>query len=182
MRWAAHRHAQWYLAGLSFAESSFFPVPPDVMLAPMSLASTSKAWRYAIITTMASVIGGAAGYLLGAFAFDLIQPWLMKVGYMDKYHLAVNWFERWGVWVIFLAGFSPIPYKLFTIAAGVVSMAFVPFMIASFIGRGARFFLVSALMVWGGDRMEAVLRKNIDRIGWLMVGLIAVVIIVIELF
>jgi len=101
---------------------------------------------------------------------------------MDKYDLAVNWFERWGIWVIFLAGFSPIPYKLFTIAAGVVSMAFVPFMIASFIGRGARFFLVSALMVWGGDRMEAVLRKNIDRIGWLMVGLIAVVIIVIELF
>lgn len=182
MRWAAHRHAQWYLAGLSFAESSFFPVPPDVMLAPMSLASTSKAWRYAIITTIASVIGGAAGYLLGAFAFDLIQPWLIKVGYMDKYDLAVNWFERWGVWVIFLAGFSPIPYKLFTIAAGVVSMAFVPFMIASFIGRGARFFLVSALMVWGGDRMEAVLRKNIDRIGWLMVGLIVVVIIVIELF
>ena len=181
MRWAAHRHAQWYLSGLSFAESSFFPVPPDVMLAPMALADTSKAWRFALITTIASVLGGAAGYLLGVFAFELIQPWLEQGGYLDRYNMAVSWFERWGVWVVFLAGFSPIPYKLFTIAAGVVSMAFVPFMIASFIGRGARFFLVAGLMVWGGSRMEGILRQNIDRIGWALVGLVAVVVIIVEI-
>ena len=137
MRWAAHRHAQWYLAGLSFAESSFFPVPPDVMLAPMALANTHKAWRFALITTVFSVLGGAAGYAIGMFAFDLVQPLLEKAGYMDKYQLAVDWFKQWGIWVVFLAGFSPIPYKLFTIAAGVVSMAFLPFMVASLIGRGA---------------------------------------------
>ncbi len=180
MHWAAHRHAQWYLAGLSFAESSFFPVPPDVMLAPMALANTARAWRFALITTFASVIGGAAGYMLGVFAFDLIQPWLDKAGYMDKYQLAVSWFEQWGVWVVFVAGFSPIPYKLFTIAAGVVSMSFPPFMLASFIGRGTRFFLVAGLMVWGGSRMESMLRQNVDRLGWAVVAIVAVVIVVME--
>lgn len=181
MRWAAHRYAQWYLAGLSFAEASFFPVPPDVMLAPMSLANTTKAWRYASIATLASGIGGAAGYLLGMFAFDLIKPLLEEAGYLANYQLAVSWFERWGVWVVFVAGFSPIPYKLFTIAAGVVAMPFAPFLLASFIGRGARFFLVSALMVWGGSRMESILRKNIDRLGWAVVVVVALVVLVMQI-
>jgi membrane protein YqaA with SNARE-associated domain len=180
MRWAAHRHAQWYLAGLSFAESSFFPVPPDVMLAPMALANTSKAWRFALITTFASVVGGAAGYLLGVFAFELIQPLLEKAGYLDKYQLAVSWFEQWGVWVVFVAGFSPIPYKIFTIAAGVVSMSFPPFMLASFVGRGLRFFLVAGLMVWGGARMESMLRQNVDRVGWAVVLMVSIAIVVME--
>jgi len=181
MRWAAHRHAQWYLAGLSFAEASFFPVPPDVMLAPMSLASTSKAWRYAAIATFASAIGGASGYLLGMFAFDLIQPLLEKAGYLANYQLAVSWFEHWGVWVVFIAGFSPIPYTLFTIAAGVVAMPFLPFMVASVIGRGARFFLVSALMVWGGVKMESVLRKNVDRLGWIVVIILIIIVLMMQI-
>ena len=171
MRWAAHRHAQWYLAGLSFAESSFFPIPPDVMLAPMALADTKKAWRFALITTIFSVIGGAAGYAIGMFAFDLVQPLLEKAGYMGKYQLAVDWFKQWGVWVVFIAGFSPIPYKLFTIAGGVVAMAFLPFMLASLIGRGARFFIVAGLMAWGGERMDQALRQYVDRIGWMVVVL-----------
>ena len=175
MRWAAHRHAQWYLAGLSFAESSFFPIPPDVMLAPMSLANTQRAWRYALITTLFSVLGGAAGYLIGMFAFDLIQPWLQSAGYLDKYQLAVDWFNEWGIWVVFIAGFSPIPYKVFTIAAGVIAMAFLPFIIASLIGRGARFFIVAGLMVWGGEKMDAAMRQYVDRIGW---GMVAVSVIV----
>jgi membrane protein YqaA with SNARE-associated domain len=174
MRWAAHRHAQWYLAALSFAESSFFPIPPDVMLAPMALAETKKAWRFALITTIFSVIGGAAGYAIGMFAFDMVQPLLEKAGYMDRYQLAVDWFEEWGIWVVFLAGFSPIPYKLFTIAAGVVSMMFIPFMIASLIGRGARFFIVAGLMVWGGEKMDQALRQYVDRIGWVVVGIVAI--------
>ncbi|MCI0505567.1 MAG: DedA family protein [Gammaproteobacteria bacterium] len=174
MRWAAHRHAQWYLAGLSFAESSFFPIPPDVMLAPMALANTKKAWRYALITTVFSVLGGLAGYAIGMFAFDLVRPVLEKAGYMDNYNLAVSWFEQWGVWVIFVAGFSPIPYKLFTIAAGVVSMALLPFAIASIIGRGARFFIVAGLMVWGGEKMDQMLRQYVDRIGWALVVVVAI--------
>ncbi|NOZ52877.1 MAG: DedA family protein [Gammaproteobacteria bacterium] len=170
MRWAAHRHAPWYLAGLSFAESSFFPIPPDVMLAPMSLANTRKAWRYALITTVFSVLGGAAGYLIGMFAFDLIQPYLETAGYMDRYQLAVDWFAQWGIWVVFIAGFSPIPYKVFTVAAGVIAMAFLPFIIASLIGRGARFFIVAGLMAWGGEKMDAVFRQYVDRVGWAFVA------------
>jgi membrane protein YqaA with SNARE-associated domain len=174
MRWAAHRHAQWYLAGLSFAESSFFPIPPDVMLAPMALANTKNAWRFALITTVFSVLGGVTGYAIGMFAFDLAQPMLEKAGYMDTYQVAVSWFEQWGVWVIFVAGFSPIPYKLFTIAGGVVSMALLPFIIASIIGRGARFFIVAGLMVWGGEKMDQMLRQYVDRIGWALVVVVAI--------
>ena len=180
MRWAAHRHAQWYLAGLSFAESSFFPIPPDVMLAPMALADTKKALRFAAIATLFSVIGGAAGYAIGMFAFDIVQPWLQAAGYMDKYQIAVEWFNKWGIWVIFIAGFSPIPYKVFTIAGGVIAMSFLPFILASFIGRGMRFFMVAGLMMWGGDRMDQVFRKYVDRIGWATVVAVALLIVWIE--
>jgi len=174
MKWARHRHAPRYLAGLSFAESSFFPIPPDVMLAPMSLAKPDRAWWYAALTTVASVAGGIAGYIIGILAFDLVAPWLQSWGYWDHYLQARHWFDEWGFWAIFVAGFSPIPYKVFTITAGVVEMAFPSFVIASTVGRGARFFLVAALMAWGGERMEKLLRDYVDRIGWLVI-LVAVV-------
>jgi membrane protein YqaA with SNARE-associated domain len=177
MRWARHPHAPWYLAGLSFAESSFFPVPPDVMLAPMSLANPTRAWRFALLTTVTSVAGGILGYLIGLLAFDVIEPVLHGAAYFDKYLLAKQWFVDWGFWAIFLAGFSPIPYKVFTITAGVVAMTFVPFVIASLIGRGARFFLVAGLMAWGGARMEQRLRKWVDWLGWSMLLLVVVLLI-----
>lgn len=169
MRWSRHPHAPRYLGILSFAESSFFPVPPDVMLAPMALARRARAWHYATLTTLASVLGGMFGYLIGLYAFDLVAPLLQQAGYWENYLLAREWFDRWGFWAVFLAGFSPIPYKLFTISAGVISMAFLPFVLASLIGRGARFFLVAGLMLWGGERMEQTLRNYIDRVGWLMI-------------
>ena len=169
MRWSQHPHATRYLAALSFAESSFFPIPPDTMLAPMALARPQRAWRYALLTTLASVAGGVLGYLIGYFAFDLVAPLLHKAGYWERYLEVREWFGRWGFWAIFLAGFSPIPYKLFTISAGVIEMAFAPFVVASAIGRGARFFMVAALMVWGGERMERTLRQYIDRIGWVVI-------------
>jgi membrane protein YqaA with SNARE-associated domain len=174
MGWAEHRHASYYLAGLSFAESSFFPIPPDVMLAPMTLAKPEKAWQFALVTTIASVVGGIAGYLIGMFAFELVEPLLHRAGYWDRYLDAREWFAVWGVWVVFLAGFSPIPYKIFTITAGVVGMVFLPFVVASFVGRGARFFLVAWLMRIGGSRMEDILKKYIDRIGWLIVIVVVV--------
>jgi membrane protein YqaA with SNARE-associated domain len=173
MGWADHRHATWYLAGLSFAESSFFPVPPDVMLAPMTLARPQRAWEFALVTTLASVVGGAVGYAIGMFAFDLIEPLLHSAGYWDKYLATREWFDAWGVWVVFVAGFSPVPYKVFTITAGVLGMVFIPFMLASFVGRGARFFLVAGLMKLGGAKMERILREYIDRIGWLVVVVVA---------
>jgi len=176
MRWARHPRAGWYLVGLSFAESSFFPVPPDVMLAPMSMARPQRAWHLALLTTLASVAGGALGYLIGRLAFDAIAPLLHDWGYWGAYQQARAWFDAWGFWAIFVAGFSPIPYKVFTITAGVVSMPFLPFVIASFIGRGARFLLVARLMAWGGETMEQRLRRWVDWIGWLT--LLTVVIIV----
>ncbi|MCK7471171.1 MAG: DedA family protein [Desulfomicrobium escambiense] len=121
MTWSRHRHAPWYLGGLSFAESSFFPIPPDVMLAPMCLARPERAWQLAWLTTLASVAGGLAGYAIGYFAFDAIEPWLRESRYWAPYQLAVEWFHEWGFWAVFVAGFSPIPYKAFTIAAGVLS-------------------------------------------------------------
>lgn len=169
MQWARHRHAPWYLGGMSFAESSFFPVPPDVMLAPMCLARPARAWHYALLTTLASVAGGLAGYAIGFFAFDALAPWMRESQYWPAYQAAMAWFGEYGFWAIFIAGFSPIPYKVFTLAAGVLSMALLPFVLASLVGRGARFFLVAGLMKWGGERMEGMLRRHIDRIGWLTV-------------
>jgi membrane protein YqaA with SNARE-associated domain len=170
MVWSRHPRAPWYLGGMSFAESSFFPVPPDVMLAPMSLANPARAWRFALLTTVASVAGGLFGYLIGLFAIDAILPWLATSRYWPAYETAVAWFGRWGFWAVFVAGFSPIPYKVFTIAAGALAMPLLPFALASFVGRGLRFFLVAGLMAWGGARMEALLHRYIDRLGWATVA------------
>lgn len=170
LRWAKHPSASRYLAGLSFAESVIFPVPPDVMLAPMALSSPHKAWRFALITTIASIFGGIAGYLLGYFAFEnWLQPLIESAGYTHKLESAMTWFKEYGVWVVFLAGFSPIPYKIFTVSAGFLQMAFLPFLIASTIGRGARFYLVAALMKLGGSKMEEQLRKYIEVLGWAVI-------------
>jgi membrane protein YqaA with SNARE-associated domain len=178
MQWSRHRHAPYYLAGLSFAESSFFPIPPDVMLAPMSMADPKRSWWFAALTTLASVVGGLLGYAIGVFAFDLVQPLVGEGGrYHEVFQQAKSWFDQWGVWAVFIAGFSPIPYKIFTITAGVLSMALVPFVVASAIGRGSRFFLVAALMAWGGERMEGTLRRYVDRIGWVMILLVVAVIL-----
>jgi membrane protein YqaA with SNARE-associated domain len=172
MQWSRHKYAVYWLALVSFTESSCFLIPPDVMLAPMTLAKPEKAWFYAGLTTVSSVLGGLLGYVIGMTAFQFIEPWLVSLGYIDSYHLAEQWFAQWGFWAIFLAGFTPIPYKVFTIASGVAGMALVPFIIGSSIGRGMRFFLVAGLMRWGGVRLEAVLRTWIDRIGWAMVILL----------
>lgn len=158
---------------MSFAESSFFPVPPDVMLAPMCLASPARAWYFALLTTLTSVAGGLFGYAVGFFAMDTVLPWLEQSHYWSAYQSAVSWFERWGFAAVFIAGFSPIPYKVFTIAAGALSMALLPFTFASIVGRGMRFFLVAGLMAWGGARMEALLHRFVDRLGWATVALVA---------
>jgi len=173
MNWSRHPKAPWYLVTLSFSESVFFPVPPDVMLAPMCMADPKRAWRLALLTTLASVIGGFFGYLIGYFAIDAILPWLQTTSYFPAYETAVQWFKAYGFWAIFVAGFSPIPYKVFTIAGGAMAMALGPFMLASLIGRGMRFFLVAGLLAWGGPRMEALLHRYVDRIGWAMVALVA---------
>lgn len=174
MIWARHRHAPRYLFALSFAESSFFPVPPDVMLAPMALGRPDQGWRFALICTLGSALGGLLGYGIGLFAIELIEPWLLKAGYGQAYERAQQWFAAWGFWAIFIAGFSPIPYKIFTITAGAMSMPLLPFTVASLVGRGARFYLVAGLMLWGGERMERQLQRYIDALGWAVLVIAAV--------
>lgn len=176
IQWSKHRYAERYLAVLSFSESSFFPIPVDVMLAPMCLANLGKAWRYAFIAMLFSVIGGVAGYFIGYGAFESIRPWLADSSYWAAYETSRDWFDRYGIWVIFIAGFSPIPYKVFTIAAGAAALNFPVFIVASALGRGARFFLVAGLLVWGGVQFEASLRKYVERIGWITVAVVVAVI------
>jgi membrane protein YqaA with SNARE-associated domain len=175
LKWAEHKFAPSMLALLTFAESVFFPIPPDVLLAPMVLAKPEKAWRLASLTTIASIVGGVVGYLLGYLMFEpWIQPLITEFGYQDRFDIAMDWFAKWGVWVVFIAGFSPIPYKLFTVSAGFLQMAFLPFLLASAVGRGMRFFLVAGLIQWGGSAMEKKLRQWVDILGWSLVALIVI--------
>ena len=169
MHWSRHEHAPRYLAGLTFAESSFFPVPPDVMLAPMVLARRERAWYLATLTTGASVLGGLVGYLIGMYLYTGIGERVVEFYHAEEAFIEIHsWFETYGIWIILVAGFTPVPYKLFTITAGILSMALVPFLFFSAVGRGARFFLVAALIFWGGDPLERVIRKYIDLMGWVV--------------
>ncbi|MEW6764581.1 MAG: YqaA family protein [Pseudomonadota bacterium] len=164
--WSRHPRAPWFLGGLSFAESSFFPVPPDVLLAPMCVAQPAAWWRLALLTTLASVVGGLFGYLLGAWFFDLLTPWIERMGYAHALERAHAWFMDWGFWAVFLAGFSPIPYKAFTLTAGAMGMPLLPFLLASACGRGGRFFLVAWLMGRFGPAFEPRLRPFMEWLGW----------------
>lgn len=170
--WSKHPKAPWYLGGMSFAESSFFPIPPDVMLMPMSLAQPDKAYRFALITTLMSLLGGLFGYMIGYWMLDAVWPIIESIHYVEKYRHIEQFFADYGVWVVFIAGFSPIPYKLFTIAAGATNMALVPFLLASLVGRGARFYLVAGLMRWGGAKYEQQIRNSVDALGYGFVVLV----------
>jgi membrane protein YqaA with SNARE-associated domain len=162
LRLSAHRHAGAWLGVVSFAESSVFPIPPDAMLLPMCLARPDRAWRYAAICTVASVFGGMLGYALGFFLFEaLAQPVLAAYGHADALESFRAWFERWGVAVILIKGLTPIPYKIVTIAAG--AAAFDPwiFLLASIVTRGARFFLLAALLRRYGTPMRAFIEQRL---------------------
>lgn len=170
--WASHRHAERYLAALSFAESSFFPIPPDFMLAPMALSSPHKAYRYALLTTVCSVLGGIFGYAIGLVALEAVaKPFIVWAGYQHGYETVMQWFGVWGYWAIFIAGFTPIPYKLFTIAAGAFHFPLLPFVLISTMARGGRFFLVSTIIRLGGKKMADKIRLIIDSLGWLLIAL-----------
>lgn len=136
------------------------------MLISMGLAKPKSAWHYAFIATLFSVIGGCFGYVLGFFGMSIIEPYMLTSSYAVSYEHIRGWFDNWGIWIILLAGFSPIPYKLFTVTAGMMHMFFLPFVLASFVGRGARFFLVSSLLVLFGERLEQQFRRWIDWVGW----------------
>lgn len=170
LTWSAHPRAPIYLGAVSFAESSFFPIPPDVLLAPMVVSHPDRAWRLAGWTTFWSVVGGVAAFAVAAFATDAVADVLHQNGHGESYLRAQAWFAAWGFWAVLIAGFSPIPYKVFAFAAGGMSMLLPAFVLASIAGRGGRFFLVAALCAYGGPRMQSALKRYVDRIGW---GLVA---------
>jgi membrane protein YqaA with SNARE-associated domain len=175
---SASKGAPFALSMLSFVESFILPFPPpDVMLAPMSLAQPRRALYFASLTLIASLFGGVVGYLIGAYGFDIVAPYIQQWGYQEVFDKAVSWFKIWGFWAVLVAGFSPVPYKIFTISAGLLSLAFIPFMLASFIGRGTRFFLVALILAHFGPAIEARLMRYIEYIGWAIVVILCIVIL-----
>ncbi len=162
MQLAGHRHAGWGLAGISFIESSVFPIPPDALLIPMVLARRERAWLYAAICTLASVAGGVFGYLIGLFFFEEIgRPLLDVYGYAGKYGEFQAGYAEWGSWIVFGAGLTPFPYKVITIASGVFTLDFATFIVASVLSRGLRFFLVAGLLWWFGPPIRRFLEANL---------------------
>ncbi len=173
--WSRHAHAPRYLATVSFFESFIFPVPVAIMLLPMTLATPKKAYRLAQLTLLFSVLGGIAGYLLGMTAYELLISLLQS--HAAQFETARRWFAEYGVWVVLIAGFSPIPYKIFTITSGALLMPFLPFLIASILGRASQFFLIAFLANRFGPAMEPKIRQYVEWLGWGVVALAAVAIL-----
>lgn len=167
MRLAGHRRAIPALAAISFAESSFFPIPPDVMLVPMVIAQRSKAFLIAGVCTLASVIGGLFGYAIGFFLFETIGAWVISVYHLEgAMQTFRDEFAQYGTWIILIKGLTPIPYKLVTIASGVAQFDLFTFVWASIVTRGARFFLVAALLWKFGEPIRAFIEKRLELVTW----------------
>jgi len=171
---AASRHASAGLFAVSFAESSFFPVPPDVMLAPMVLARPEKAWRYAALCTLASVLGGLLGYAIGYFFQDAAQHLLAVLGKPDALRDSKCWYDRWGSWVIVIKGFTPIPFKLITITSGLLKFSLPIFIAACVFTRGMRFFLVAFVVRKFGPAMLPVIEKRLALFAGILIALLVI--------
>jgi membrane protein YqaA with SNARE-associated domain len=170
---AASRHATPWLAFISFLESSFFPVPPDAMLAPMVLARPQKAWFFAGVCTVASVLGGILGYAIGLFFAEWVKGLLATLGWVGKYAEYEALYTQYGHWVILLKGLTPFPYKIVTIASGMLHYSFPMFILLSVVTRGMRFFMVAALLKWFGPKVMGFVEKRLT----LVTTVVAVVIV-----
>ncbi|PPD45394.1 MAG: cytochrome B [Methylocystis sp.] len=174
MSLAASKHAPLALGAIAFAESSFFPVPPDVILVPMTLAEPRKAWQFATICTIASVAGGALGYAFGSLFYDTIGQWLIHLyGYENKMDALRAFYSQWGAIFILVKGFTPIPYKLVTIVSGVLAYNFPLFIALSIITRGARFFVLAAAINHFGDQI----REKLESHFGLFMGVLAAIVV-----
>jgi len=167
---AAHKpYALWILAAVAFAESSFFPVPPDVMLIPMSLARPARAWLYASVCTAASVLGGILGYAIGALLYDSLGHWLISFyGLGDKVEAFRAGYAEYGAWIILLKGLTPIPYKLVTITSGFANFNIWLFVVLSIIARGGRFFVVAILLNRYGEWIRIRIERHLGL--WVSLG------------
>jgi len=162
---AASPRATWWLAGIAFAEASFFPIPPDALLIPMALARPDRAWRFALICLLGSVTGGALGYFIGYAVFDqLARPLIEFYGYGPRFAAFQALYAKWGLWVILIKGLTPIPYKIVTIASGAAHFDFAVFMAASAATRGARFFLVAALLRVFGVQVRDFIERRLTLV------------------
>ena len=176
LRWAAHPKAQTALFVMALAEASFFPIPPDVLLVAMSMAKAKRALRYALICSIGSVVGGAIGYGIGWGLWEGVSEFFYRFvpGFNSELYVKVSaLYERWNFWIVFTAGFTPIPYKIFTIGAGVAKITFPIFLVASGVSRSARFFLVAGLIAWLGPRAESLIERYL---GWITVALVVLLI------
>ena len=167
--------ATWALAAVSFAESSFFPIPPDTLLVPMSLAQPKKAWHYAFICTIASVLGGIVGYGIGYLLFETVGQWLINLyGYANKMEQVKEAYDKWGALLILVKGVTPIPFKLVTIVSGLLHYNFLLFVLLSAITRGARFFLLAGALNLFGDSIRALLERYF---GWFLVLVVVFIVL-----
>lgn len=165
--------AMLFLFIVAFAESSFFPIPPDIMIIPMVLATPQKAWKIAGLATLASVLGGYFGYGIGVFLFDQIaKPLLSFYGYLHQFDVFKDYYHEWGAWIVFGAGITPFPYKVITIASGVVGLNLATFTIASVIARGMRFYLIAWLLKKWGAPMKEFIEKNLGILSVLFLVLL----------
>jgi membrane protein YqaA with SNARE-associated domain len=172
---AGKPHAVWTMGAVSFAESSFFPVPPDVMLIPMALARPDRAWVFAAWCTATSVAGGILGYAIGAILYDSVGHWLVQLyGYGDKVEAFREAYARWGAWIILLKGLTPIPYKIVTITSGFAGYNFFLFVLLSIVTRGMRFFVLAFLLSRYGPRARAFIEKRLGL--WVTLGAVVLVI------
>lgn len=170
---AENKNAMYFLFAVAFIESSFFPIPPDIMLIPMVLAMPNKAWKIAGVATVASVLGGYFGYVIGVYFFDLIAaPILNFYGYMQQFNSFKEYYHEWGAWIVFGAGVTPFPYKVITIASGVVHLDIWVFGLASVAARGLRFFLVAWLLKRYGTPMKVFIEKNLGMLSILFLVLL----------
>ena len=168
-------YALWLMGAVSFAESSFFPIPPDVMLIPMSLARPQRAWLYALVCTVTSVAGGVVGYAIGALLYDSVGQWLINLyGYGDKVDAFRASYAEYGAWIILLKGLTPIPYKLVTITSGFANYNLLLFIVLSIIARGGRFFIVAILLNRYGTWIREVIEKRLGL--WVAIGVGVIVI------
>jgi membrane protein YqaA with SNARE-associated domain len=172
---AGKPHAAWIMGAVSFAESSFFPVPPDVMLVPMSLARPDRAWFFATLCTLTSVAGGVLGYLIGWLLYDSIGQWLIHLyGYGDKVEAFREAYARYGTWIILLKGLTPIPYKIVTITSGFAGYDVVLFVLLSFVARGTRFYFLAFLLSRYGMRVLAIVERHLGL--WVSIGAVVLVV------
>ena len=170
MEKARHPKALWWLAVISFAESSIFPIPPDVMLVPMVLADRRRAWVIAGVCLVASVLGGMLGYYIGYALLETIGQWIVSLYHMENGVAQFQeWYDRWGLWVILIKGMTPIPYKIVTIASGIAHFSLPVFIIASIVTRGIRFYLVAGLLYWFGEPIRAFIERRLTLVTTLFV-------------